>query len=190
MVDPKTLREVLTNPWPKPGEPGPDQATAQALNTDIAKKIATMPVDWSAYVGQLLVVGSAGDGPTVASASGVTAVDLGGLAFANGKTSLVSVTGSGLLTDNAHRGRDLQYVGTSAITLTINLDPTGLLGITDGFNCHLYRAYDAGSVGQLHLAVGTGITLQRPDGNLGVPPGNGVAIKLIGTRLYVGNAVA
>jgi hypothetical protein len=190
MADPKTLLELLTNPWPKTGEPGPDQATMQALLTQVAKMIATMPTDWSAYAGQLLVVNSVGGGPTVASASGVTAVDLGGVAFANGKTALASVTGAGLLTDNAHRGRDLQYTGTSAVTLTINLDPTGLLGVTDGFNCHVYRAYDAGSVGQLHLALGTGITLQRPDANLGVPPGNAVAIKLLGTRLYVANAVA
>jgi hypothetical protein len=190
VADPKTLLELLTNPWPKTGEPGPDQATMQALLTQTAKMISTMPTDWSAYDGQLLVVAADGSGPTVASVSGVTAVDLGGLAFANGKTALVSITGSGLLSDAVHRGRDAQYTGTSAITLTVNLDPTGLLGITDGFNCHLYRAYDAGSVGQLHLAVGAGITLQRPDGNLGVPPGNGVAIKLVGTRLYVGNAVA
>jgi hypothetical protein len=190
VADPKTLTELLLNPWPKTGEPGPDQATMQALLTDAAKKIAPMPTDWSPYDGQLLIVKADGSGPTAASDSGVTAVDLGGLAFANGRTAVVTVTGSGLLTDSAHRGRDLQYTGTSAITLTINLDPTGLLGITDGFNCHVYRANDAGSVGQLHLAVGAGITLQRPDGNLGVPAGNGVAIKLIGTRLYVANAVA
>jgi len=190
MADPKTLLELLTNPWPKTGEPGPDQATMQALLTQVAKMISTMPTDWSAYAGQLLVVGSAGDGPTVASASGVAAVDLGGLAFANGKTALVNITGSGLLSDNAHRGRDLLYTGASANTLTVNLDPTGLLGVTDGFSCHVYRAYDGGSVGQLHLAVGTGITLQRSDGNLGVPLGNAVAVKLLGTRLFVGNAVA
>jgi hypothetical protein len=190
VADPKTLTELLLNPWPKSGEPGPDQATMQALLTQIAKMIATLPTDWSSYDSQLVVVAADGSGPTAASASGATAIDLGGLAFANGKTAAASVTGSGLLTDSAHRGRDLQYTGASAITLTINLDPTGLLGVTDGFNCHVYRANDAGSVGQLHLAVGAGITLQRPDGNLGVPAGNGVAIKLVGTRLYVGNAVA
>lgn len=191
MADPKTLQEIKDgNTWPHTGEPGPDEATMAALLLQIAKMIATLPTDWSSYAGELLVVAADGGGPTAASASGATAVDLGGLAFANGKTAVTSVTGSGLLTDNTHRGRDLQYAGSSSITLTINLDPTGLLGVTDGFNCHVYRAYDAGSVGQLHLAVGTGITLQRPDANLGVPPGNAVAIKLIGTRLYVGNAVA
>jgi hypothetical protein len=189
MADPIDIGDVDTNRWPTTNSP-PDELTMQALLVSISKRIGSMPIDYSGAVGQLVVVAADGSGPKVLEDSGVGAIDLAGAAVRNGKTDLVTITGSGLLTDSAHRGRDLLFTGSSSITLTINLDSAGLLGVTSGFNCHVYRAYDGGSVGQLHLALGPGITLQRPDGALGVPAGNGIALKLVGARLFVGNSVA
>lgn len=189
-TDPLSLVELLTKPWPPSGSPGPSQATMQVLLLDIAKRIAAMPTSGTAYKGQLVVFAQDGSGPKASVDAGVPAIDLGGLPVKNGKTDTVTITGSGVISDVAHRGRDLIYAGTGSATLAINADATGSLGVTSGFNCHLYAAYDGGSVGVLRLTVGAGITLQRPDANLRVPPGNGVAIKLIGTRLFLGNAIA
>lgn len=189
MADPTDIGQVAGNPWPVRSTP-PDELTMQALLVSTGRRIGAMPTDWSSYAAQLVVVAADGSGPVPTGSFGSGSIDLGGLAVRNGKTEIVTITGSGLLSDLAHRGRDLVFASTSAATLTITPDPAGRLGVTSGFNCHLYAAYDGGSVGQLRLSVGAGITLQRPDGFLRVPPGGGVAIKLVGTRLFLGNAVA
>lgn len=184
MADPTDIGQVAANPWPTTASP-PDELTAQALFVSIGKRIGPMPTDYSIYPGQPMVVAQDGSGPTALSVSGNSVMDLGGVGVVGNPLTAVTITGSGLVTWNAHLGRDLLYAGAGGITLTLNLDATGQLGVKNTFQCLIVRAYDGGSVGTVTIALGAGLTSQRSDGKTAVAAGGRVGVQVIGSRVFL-----
>lgn len=190
MADPANLTALLTNPWPKAGSPGPAQATLAALLRETAQHICTLPTDFSAYGGQPVVAAANGSGLKMLADAGLGVFDFLGLGVKNNATSPLTISGSGLISWNAHLGQELVYAGSAAITLTINLDSTGALGVKTNFQCLIVRAYDGGSVGAVTIALGTGLANQRADGKVAVAPGGVVAVRVMGGRVWLSGSLA
>lgn len=189
MADPTDLAGFAQGVWPADGSPGPAQATMRVVLSLLAKRAQALPASGLGFEGQVVVGKADGTGATFAGASGVPAIDCAGLAIVGNPLGAVTLTGPTGITGRLHKGRVLHYFGTTAINLTVNLDASEAAGVADGFHCVILRSYDGGSSGQVHVVVGTGLTLQRSDGLLGVAAGFPVGVAVLGGRLYLTGGV-
>lgn len=187
--DPTDLPGVAQGNWPADGSPGPAQDTARIVFTELAKRAQAFPASGAGFEGQIVLGKSDGTGATFAAAAGVAFIDCAGLPIVGNELGAVTITGSTGITGKLHRGRVLHYFGATSINLTINLDGTDNAGVSDGFHCVILRAYDNGATGQVHVVLGSGLTLQRADGLLGVAAGFPVGVAVLGGRLYLTGGV-
>lgn len=186
MAEPATLDDFAAGDYPPDGSPGPLQSTFRLFVGPVAQRVRKIPATSVGYEGHLLAGRQDGAGFDAAGNTGAAVLTTNGLPLVGNEAALVAVTGNDGFRHKDHLGRVLEYAGSGAITLTMNLDTTGAAGVKDRFHCVILRAVGAGAV---HVVLASGLVLQRTDGLLGVAQGVPVGILLSGTRVYLTGGV-
>jgi hypothetical protein len=164
-----------------------DKALFRLLVDSVADRIRNLPRDWSDYDSDLIVARSDAAGIAPAGNSGNDFVDFRRLQLKGARTYPVAITSSQPLTMLAHCGHDLMVNSSSAVALTAAPSSDPDEGLSDGFNCRIWRV---GS-GAVSVTVDGAYDNQHP--NLHTKVGNQglfIGVVLWGTQLFIAGDTA
>jgi hypothetical protein len=149
-----------------------------------AKVIAkTLPMreSWVGRENQVLLVDAIGSGPTSAFDTGGNLALFANKSLRQYKPGEIVLSGSLALNDSSHCGATVEMVNSSAATLTVTLNASPALGVSNRFHCEILRTIASAAV-QV-VCTGT-LVLRNPDGHTRISAGGMARLYIVGNDVY------